>query len=329
MRIASIDLTAFGPFTNTALDLSASGTGLNVIFGLNEAGKSSALRAIYALLFGIDRTTPDNFIHAYQDLKLAARLENSLNVSIEFLRIKRDKHSLLDPITLEPLSETALVPFLGNVSKETFKTLFKIGHAELREGGEDLARGKGDFGEILFQASAGGRQMRTLLDDMEKAADELFRPRATTAKLNKALSDLKDSQTHLSQCSLSYNAWKNLNKEVQQKREELERLKIEDQEKTAQLSRLDRIIGVAPSACELKETLKALDERKGVLILPDDFGERRKNVAASRERAARAQERSGKQAAIVARKARFHRNSGGGAGPGIDDRRVAPENRGI
>ena len=45
MRILHLDLRAFGPFTNVAIDLSQGEEGLHVLYGPNEAGKSSALRA--------------------------------------------------------------------------------------------------------------------------------------------------------------------------------------------------------------------------------------------------------------------------------------------
>ena len=61
MRIDAIELVAFGPFTETRLDLSA--PGVHVVFGANEAGKSSSIRAIEAALFGIPNRTDDDFIH--------------------------------------------------------------------------------------------------------------------------------------------------------------------------------------------------------------------------------------------------------------------------
>ena len=47
MRFRRLSLDAYGPFTGTTLDLSgATGNGLHLIYGPNEANKSSALRAI-------------------------------------------------------------------------------------------------------------------------------------------------------------------------------------------------------------------------------------------------------------------------------------------
>ncbi|MHB1185456.1 MAG: AAA family ATPase, partial [Desulfobulbia bacterium] len=65
MRIARLELKAFGPFTDRTLEL---GPGLHIVYGPNEAGKSSTLRALKAWLFGFDHQTPDNFLHANDQL---------------------------------------------------------------------------------------------------------------------------------------------------------------------------------------------------------------------------------------------------------------------
>jgi uncharacterized protein YhaN len=53
MRIHGLDMRAFGPFTDAVLDFGTpEPCDLHVIFGSNEAGKSSALRALKAWLFG-------------------------------------------------------------------------------------------------------------------------------------------------------------------------------------------------------------------------------------------------------------------------------------
>ena len=53
MKLARLLLQAFGPFTDKTLDFAASPGNLHLIYGPNEAGKSSALRAITDLRFGI------------------------------------------------------------------------------------------------------------------------------------------------------------------------------------------------------------------------------------------------------------------------------------
>jgi len=63
VRFLSLDLLAFGPFADEHLDLSAGDYGLHVIYGPNEAGKSTCLRALSQLLYGFDHRSSDNFVH--------------------------------------------------------------------------------------------------------------------------------------------------------------------------------------------------------------------------------------------------------------------------
>ena len=63
MRLARLLLQAFGPFTNKVVEFSAGPTDLHLIYGPNEAGKSSALRAMTDLRFGIPLRSPDDFVH--------------------------------------------------------------------------------------------------------------------------------------------------------------------------------------------------------------------------------------------------------------------------
>ena len=58
MRIKELGLVAFGLFSDYRIDL-AGNRGLTLIYGLNEAGKSTVLRAIQDFLYGI----PLSLIH--------------------------------------------------------------------------------------------------------------------------------------------------------------------------------------------------------------------------------------------------------------------------
>lgn len=71
MRFQNLQLRAFGPFTDVALDFSANPSAIQLIYGPNEAGKSQALRAVRGLLFGIPLNTPDSFLHDNQALTMA------------------------------------------------------------------------------------------------------------------------------------------------------------------------------------------------------------------------------------------------------------------
>ena len=63
VKILRLDLKAFGPFTGQILEFTSQDPGIHIIYGANEAGKSSSLRALKALLYGFPERTSDNFVH--------------------------------------------------------------------------------------------------------------------------------------------------------------------------------------------------------------------------------------------------------------------------
>ena len=61
MRIQRLDLLRYGHFTGTQIELPAGPSDFHILFGPNEAGKSTALTAIEDLLFGIPTRRPTIF----------------------------------------------------------------------------------------------------------------------------------------------------------------------------------------------------------------------------------------------------------------------------
>ncbi|MBL6724962.1 MAG: AAA family ATPase, partial [Rubripirellula sp.] len=74
MLLARLDLRAFGKFTDVSLDLSARDRNFHLIYGPNEAGKSTSLRAIASLLFGMESNTDDCFQHRPTDIRVGGVL---------------------------------------------------------------------------------------------------------------------------------------------------------------------------------------------------------------------------------------------------------------
>jgi uncharacterized protein YhaN len=75
VKFARLYLKAFGPFRDRVIELpTGAGNNLHVIFGPNEAGKSTILRAVTGFLFGIPERTGDAFLHDYNALRVGATL---------------------------------------------------------------------------------------------------------------------------------------------------------------------------------------------------------------------------------------------------------------
>ena len=155
MRLKRLDLKAFGPFTERPpLDFNSKEPGLHIIFGPNEAGKSSSLRALKALLYGFPQQTPDNFIHNYDQLLVGGCLENSAGEEIIFQRRKKRIGDVINEAG-DPLDLGVLVPFLNGIEPEIFESLYGIDHDTLVKGGKEILAQKGEVGQALFAAGAG------------------------------------------------------------------------------------------------------------------------------------------------------------------------------
>ncbi len=77
MKIRQLFLKAFGPFTDATLRLFRPSAHPPDLTGPNEAGKSSALRALGDLRYGIHARSTDDFIHAFKDMLLAGTFEDA------------------------------------------------------------------------------------------------------------------------------------------------------------------------------------------------------------------------------------------------------------
>ena len=118
MRFRQLSIPAWGPFTGLQLDFGSRTPDFHVIHGPNEAGKSSLLRGITQLLYGIPMQAADNFLHAYKDLRLAAEIQSRSGETLSFQRRKGNQRTLLGPDDSE-LSNHALEPFLGSVDRSS------------------------------------------------------------------------------------------------------------------------------------------------------------------------------------------------------------------
>ena len=181
MRIDELNLAAFGPFTDRVLVFAANGP--HIVYGSNEAGKSSALRGLKALLYGIDERTLDNFIHANDKLRVQGVLRRTKGQELAFVRRKGRKNTLLS-LDSRPLDEHVLAPFLRGVTAQLFDTLFGIDHQALVQGGQEILEQKGDVGQALFSAALGSQALHGVLDELDEEADRLFRPRGSTQLIN-------------------------------------------------------------------------------------------------------------------------------------------------
>ncbi len=279
MKIARLELRAFGPFTDVALDFDAGQYGLHVVYGANEAGKSSTLRALKQFLYGIPPRTSDDFIHPYGNLRIAGVLSNGDGSRLECVRRKAARNDLRGPDDNTPMAPAALSKYLGGVDRETFETMFGIDHAGLVQGGKDLVEGKGSLGQILFAAGAGIADLKGVHAQLEKDAGELFKSGAKNPRINSKLSEWEAARKATAAAQLSTADWERHDKLLRQSREELAEVERRLEAARAEKSRLERVSQAVALVAKLKEISARKTELGPVTLLPEGFSERRREAA--------------------------------------------------
>lgn len=175
MRILSLCLDRYGPFTGRRLDFPQSAP-LTVIHGANEAGKSSALAALADGLFGIPmQASAAAFLHPYAALRIGMELMAADGRRVAFRRRKAQRGSLVSADEAErPLADDLLAPFTGHVTRSVFLDAFGLNAARLRLGTQLLLDGKGAIGEALLAAAPGLEPMTALRRRLAEEARVLF-----------------------------------------------------------------------------------------------------------------------------------------------------------
>lgn len=201
MRLRRLDLTRYGKFTDYSIDFGEPRLGrpdLHIVYGRNEAGKSTALSGYLDLLFGIEERTRYGFLHGYSTMEIGAALEFGGNLH-EMKRVKQRSNSLRDGRG-QPANEALLGVPLAGLSRDAYRMMFSLDDQTLEAGGDAILESKGDLGELLFSASAGLADLTRTLEAVDDEADGIYRKRASKTKiaeLKHRLAELKEERERI------------------------------------------------------------------------------------------------------------------------------------
>jgi uncharacterized protein YhaN len=275
VKILRLDLLAFGPFTNTRLDFTAAENPLHLIYGPNEAGKSSCLRGLRAWLYGIPAQNSDNFLHAYNNMRVGGVLEGSRADRLEFVRRKGNSKTIRTWEEDQAIDQSDLNRILENLDQAAFEQRFAIDYQELQRGGTQIAQGTGQLAEILFSAGAGITHLRQVQRGLDEQLQGLFKSRGANAQINLSLKGLAESRAEIKRLSLATGDW-------EKHREMLAKAQQVLIDTTQQLDsarvrhhRYDRLLKAIPLEKKLSISQGMLDQVAEAAVLPSDFGERR------------------------------------------------------
>lgn len=185
IRLDRLDLTRYGRFTGTCLDFGtrpADAPDLHIVYGPNEAGKSTTLSAFLDLLFGIEMQSRYNFLHPYGSMRIGARLGLDGGAR-ELVRVKKQQNSLLDAGN-QPVGEHVLAGALSGIGRDAYRAMFSLDDETLEAGGKSILASKGDLGELLFSGSAGLATLGDTLTRLRGVADGFFKLHSRNSELS-------------------------------------------------------------------------------------------------------------------------------------------------
>ncbi len=189
--IESLRVDGFGRFHDFELEL---GDGLNLLYGPNEAGKSTLWSFMTAMLFGFERRNDPGRYEPVGGSMFGGELRlktvgGKVVVRRQGHRRRVDGEVVLRDAHGAPLPDSRLDEARGHVSRELFQQVFSLTIDQLRSFG-DLAGS--EVSERLYAAAMQGAQrLPAALDTLRKEAAELFAPKGQQRAINGWLRELQ------------------------------------------------------------------------------------------------------------------------------------------
>ena len=278
MKILELRLIAYGPFSDRVIDLSGGDHGLHVIYGPNEAGKSSALRALRNLLYGIPERSADDFLHPYAKMRIGAAIQSGTGDVLEFVRRKGRRNTIRSVDDETVIQESLLNKFLGGIDGDLFVTLFGIDHSDLVRGGKEIIRGGGSMGQVIFAAGSGASNLRDVQENLKSEADALFTPSGRVKKINEAIKTINKNRKELRDAQLPGRQWAAHDQALRQAEARKQTVEQDLAKKKRALHRLERIREALPVIAKRKERINEFQTYATALRLPERFRDQRMDL---------------------------------------------------
>jgi len=273
MRIVSLHLRAYGHFTDYSLDFGAK-PGLHLVYGDNEAGKSTSLRALSSVLFGYPAHVVDGFKYDAKDITIGADLIAQDGRSLSYTRKRRGK-SALAATDGTILDETTVVSFLGGISKDIFEKVFALDHHRLHEHAKALLNDGGSLGFTLAEAGSGIAGLKAVLDRLKGERAALFLPGGSKPKLNQLITRLSELRKEARRRAVSPGEYKKRQNEI----DEVESALSEARDKTKSIRmavrKLERITRNLPLRTQHEALSLKIESLATVPLLPPEAAQQR------------------------------------------------------
>ncbi|MEK3834907.1 MULTISPECIES: AAA family ATPase [unclassified Paenibacillus] len=290
MKIDSLRIDGYGRLAQREIGLNE---GVTVLFGRNEAGKSTTLQFIRAMLYGIPgRGKPAERYEPLQGGTHGGVLE-ARDESGALWTIRRYASGGAEPGRAEKLHIALRHPdgrteelnqaelerrLLGGISRSMFRQLFAVSLDELQELG---ALQSGEMSSYLFHAGMGGggeimRAEKRLVQEAEK----LYKPRGKVQEAARILQSIGKLEQEVAE-SRSYLPRYNGNTlALEAAEQQLEQMKLDRELAGARLMKLRKAQDIRELWLKWSEGRLELEELPVIASFPDNGAERWRSLTA-------------------------------------------------
>ena len=266
MRLAELNLLKYGRFDGCDLHFPSQMPDLQIIYGPNEAGKSTTMSAISDLLFGFPNRTRFDFRHDKQLLRVGAVLEAD-GTPVALRRKKGRNGTLLDSQD-RVVDEGRLSALLAGYTADSFLHMFSLDHGRLREGGRAILEAEDDIGQAIFAAGSGLVGVARLLDALETGARAIWTKRAGNTSYHIAFRAFEEAKSRLKAAQMKPAAWDEMRLNLARLEGKLADLRKRRTALDRDREKIERHRRVLPSAALYRQATKELEDLGNVIDLP-------------------------------------------------------------
>jgi len=286
MKIQRLKVENFGILGERGWDFAP---GFQLIYGHNEAGKSTLLELIRQWLFGFDRQNAYQFESHAGKMAAEGTIETRDGRGIEFRRVKKDKDPVHGRFVSDhrPIDKESLVQILGNAHRDLYQNVFGFSLTELTAGESSLRDGR--IQDALFGAGFGNlARFQQLRHQLESDHANLFTKGGRKRKtVNRLLGEITELSKKVDSAAVTPRDFQRLQEESAQAKQRLDEHRERYNELEAQRSRLQRLLNAWAPWNERRALRQQIDDLNLGAQLPVDldhqFRQVREKLAASRD----------------------------------------------
>lgn len=254
MIIDSLQIYGFGKLADTEINLSS---GINIIEGRNEAGKSTLMAFVRAILFGF--ASRRNLHERYEPIdggkfggKLFLTADNGEKYIIE--RIYTQKISGDVVITLpsgEQAGEEQLPSIIGKINENIFRQVFSFGLMELQQ--IELLNDD-QINDFIYHVGTGSvNQILKMKKEIENKKNALFLPSGRNPLINQLLKSLDEISEQIRELDKEADKYADYRQEAANLKKEIKRHEEQLAELGQSLTDKEKYIQVHETYIELKK----------------------------------------------------------------------------